>query len=547
MNAFLIYILKVAVITAVFVLLYHLLFRRDTYFGTARTVLVASLVMSFILPFCTITVHRPMQETVRSDANEIISASAPVLETAPMQTLSSAQMQTYETPVAEGRQANWILVAVLIYAIGTVSLIAIRILSARKVLGIIRRGQVAAEMDGCKVVLAKDNVRPFSWMRYIVLPGNSADVSSSSPVICHEMAHIAHHHSMELLLTDILAAFQWFNPAVWLFRHDLASVQEFQADASVLESGHDRLQYEHTLLSMATGGMSIPLVNGMGESSLRARIKMMNRSLSSRTVLLKLIYLPVLIAVTLGLTSNKVYDRQKAPYVLTGGRVSLARICELPEDYSYQGMNFNIANGVAIITRMDWENRESFKGIPTSISINGKEYDVRVIAPLAFGGIEVTELEIPEGITEIGAAAFSNSNNLEKITIPSTVCMIESRAFSDCPNLKTVTFGNGLKTLADGAFLNCRNLESVQLPATLEEIGSGAFSDCRHLEKINMPKKLRRIGDEAFFRCVRLESFPLPKTLEYIGKGAFYDCRSMKAPDTSKLKAEIGENAFFNE
>ncbi len=43
MSAFLLYILKVALLTAVFVLLYHLLLRRDTFHRTARIVLVSPL------------------------------------------------------------------------------------------------------------------------------------------------------------------------------------------------------------------------------------------------------------------------------------------------------------------------------------------------------------------------------------------------------------------------------------------------------------------------------------------------------------------------
>ena len=106
----------------------------------------------------------------------------------------------------------------------------------------------------------------------------------------------------------MLSAFQWFNPAVWLLRHDLCCVQEFQADASVLESGVDRVEYEKYLLSIAIGGISIPLVNGLGESSLRTRIKMMNRKLSGRGNLLKLIYLPVVLTVALVLMSNTAFD-----------------------------------------------------------------------------------------------------------------------------------------------------------------------------------------------------------------------------------------------
>lgn len=313
MSAFLVYILKVALLTAVFVLLYHLLLRRDTFHRTARIVLVSSLVISYILPFCVITIHKPAPAAVAEVASAPVGfQELPVLQQT--QSHMSAQIQTQAQPQftvstdAVQKHVDWMLVALVVYVFGTISLILLRLLSAGRVRTIIRRGHVVSERDGCKIVISKDNIRPFSWMNYIVLPEGYSDHSCASAVIRHEYSHVSHHHSIELLVIDMLSAFQWFNPAVWLLRHDLCCVQEFQADASVLESGVDRVEYEKYLLSVATGGVSVPLVNGLGESSLRTRIKMMNRKLSGRGNLLKLIYLPVVLTVALVLMSNTVYD-----------------------------------------------------------------------------------------------------------------------------------------------------------------------------------------------------------------------------------------------
>lgn len=313
MSAFLVYILKVALLTAVFVLLYHLLLRRETFHRTARIVLVSSLIISYILPFCVITIHRPAPAAVAEVASAPVGyPELPVLQQT--QSPMSEQIQTQAQPQftvstdAVQKHVDWILVALVVYVFGTISLILLRLLSASRVRTIIRRGRVVSERDGCKIVISKDNIRPFSWMNYIVLPEGYSDHSCASAVIRHEYSHVSHHHSIELLVIDMLSAFQWFNPAVWLLRHDLCCVQEFQADASVLESGVDRVEYEKYLLSVATGGVSVPLVNGLGESNLRTRIRMMNRKLSGRGNLLKFIYLPVVLTVALVLMSNTVYD-----------------------------------------------------------------------------------------------------------------------------------------------------------------------------------------------------------------------------------------------
>lgn len=552
MSAFLIYILKVALLTAAFVLLYHILLRRDTFHRTARIVLVSSLFISYILPFCVITIHKPIalaenremevvQTPVTVPAAQDNQQAQPALQ--PSQVQMQPQLQAVTTIGANHRQIGWIAITAVIYVLGVVILIALRLLSVQKVLRIIRRGQVSIERDGCKIVISKDNVRPFSWMRSIVLPESQANLSWTSSVVRHEQSHVSHHHSAELLATDILSAFQWFNPAVWLLRHDLCCVQEFEADASVLESGLDKVEYEKSLLSIATGGLSIPLVNGLGESYLRTRIRMMNRKHSRKSSLLKLIYLPVVLVVALSLMSTTVYDKDEGKRILSEGRNFYMRFGNSPE-FVDGYLNYRIADDVAVITGYQWEGREQIDKIPTSVTYEGNEYPVKVI--LSLGNAEFKELVIPEGITEIGHQAFMSCKNLENIIIPSTVEYIEPMTFMGCGNLKTVYFKDGLKSIPDGMFLNCRNLESVHLPLTLEKIGDGAFSDCRHLQEINLPKKLERIGTEAFYRCIRLSSVSLPKKLRYIGKGAFYDCRLMKV-DTSRIKAEIGENAFYVE
>ena len=299
-------------------LLYHLLLRRDTFHRTARIVLVSSLIISYILPFCVITIHKPAPMVEEKDEVAVIQTPVAVPATQyghqaqPALQQSQFQMQPQQQAVttadAKHRQIDWIVIAAVIYALGVVILIALRLLSVQKVLRIIRRGRTIVEKDGCRIVISKDNVRPFSWMRSIVLPESQANLSWTSPVVCHEYSHVSHRHSAELLAIDILSAFQWFNPAVWLLRHDLCCVQEFQADASVLDSGLDKLEYEQSLLSIATGGLSIPLVNGLGESYLRTRIKMMNRKHSRKGNLLKLLYLPIVLIVALAFMSNTVYD-----------------------------------------------------------------------------------------------------------------------------------------------------------------------------------------------------------------------------------------------
>ena len=60
MDAFLIYQAKVAVALLVFYLFYRFLLKKETFHRLNRAVLVGAAVLSFLLPLCIITIHKPM-------------------------------------------------------------------------------------------------------------------------------------------------------------------------------------------------------------------------------------------------------------------------------------------------------------------------------------------------------------------------------------------------------------------------------------------------------------------------------------------------------
>jgi len=569
MSTFLIYILKVALLTAAFVLLYHLLARRDTFYSVGRAVMVASLVISYILPLCVITLHKPVNESPSTVISNI-TVSQKVTNNSANDMPVGMEAVSGHAEISDSPSANnpdlLLMIAITVYLAGVAFLLVLRSISIFKVIQIVRNSHVFKKDKDYTILISSHDVQSFSWMRYIIVPesignrlmtDNTESGSWEDAVICHERAHVVNHHSLELLFTDMMSVFQWFNPAVWLLRRDLCNIHEYQADSAVLNAGYEKSKYQESLLNIACGYNALLSVNGIGISNLRSRMLMMNCQASGKKALLKYLYLPLLIVASLVLTSNKVYDRREAPYVLSDSRQnqSIRRLYEYPDtEYYYQGLRFNIANGVAVLDGYDWAamnngperyDMDLELTVPSTIPFDGKEYIVRVIAPTALNGTRYTRIVLPETITEIGADAFASCRMLESITIPSSVCVLQSRAFTRCDNLKSVYIENGLKELPEGLFLNCRNLESVHLPSTLKTIGDGAFSDCRHLTEINLPKKLERIGDEAFFRCIRLSSVIIPKKVSYIGNGAFYDCRSLENVDPSKLKAEIGDKAFY--
>lgn len=129
---------------------------------------------------------------------------------------------------------------------------------------------------------------------------------------------------------------------------------------------------------------------------------------------------------------------------------------------------------------------------------------------------------LPNGITAIGARAFSWNKEILKIEIPDGVEIIENGAFSGCIGLAQVRIPASVRKIEDSAFEQCYALSSVILPEKIEQIGNYAFANCGELRNIVVPDGVKEIGEGAFECCDKLQEIHLPSSVTSIGKGAFH-------------------------
>lgn len=136
------------------------------------------------------------------------------------------------------------------------------------------------------------------------------------------------------------------------------------------------------------------------------------------------------------------------------------------------------------------------------------------------------ELEIPEiidgyTVTKIGKSAFYKIKTLEKILIPSSVTVIKKFAFCDCVNLTEVNMNDGLKTIGRSAFSHCDKLKSVVIPDTAVALKKNVFYECKELEKVDLGEGVKTIDPSAFAKCTKLEKIAIPDSVVRVGKNAF--------------------------
>ena len=115
-------------------------------------------------------------------------------------------------------------------------------------------------------------------------------------------------------------------------------------------------------------------------------------------------------------------------------------------------------------------------GEMTDYRYNGNSYDSGYGAPWSERAHNIRNIEIDNGITSIGAAAFVGLG-VSEVSIPASVKRIGAQAFRECGNLQSVNIPDGAETIGDNAFRNS-GLKSLTIPVSVKSIGKGAFLDC---------------------------------------------------------------------
>lgn len=213
-------------------------------------------------------------------------------------------------------------------------------------------------------------------------------------------------------------------------------------------------------------------------------------------------------------------------------------------------------------------------------------------------GILITDLSIPNGVTDIEEMAFYNCDGLISIEIPDSVTNIWNYAFANCIGIMSITIGKGVTNIEDWAFMNCYKLVEVINNSELniakgeDSFGGVAYyalnvkkggatdivnvddylfftsngfnggniiylSDVNHLlgyvgknKELVLPNNYNgqeyRIYDYAFYNHKGLKNVLMGDGVVSIGNYAFSGCSELTSVETGNVATSIGSRAFEN-
>lgn len=267
MDSFWSYIFQVNLVLSILYLGYFLLLKKLTFFKSVRFYFLGGMFLALIYPFLKI---KPVE-----DINIVLPIAYP---SSPVETFNYSEFAIYLT--------------LAVSAFFVVKLF-LGLLSIFKI-------HYNAENKTFKNYIFKNTkviINPFSFWKWIYLHKNSLNNTQLEQVLKHEYIHTSQRHSFDVLLSEICLIICWYNPLVYFLRKTVKQNLEFLVDAELLNSGIDRISYQHNLVGITTSRFpNQHYGNEFAFTTLKKRIKMMNTEKSSKLKLSSfLVLVPILI------------------------------------------------------------------------------------------------------------------------------------------------------------------------------------------------------------------------------------------------------------
>ena len=260
--------------TMVLYFAYKLLFRNSNRFQLNRIILLTISVFAFALPFIRINIEgQQFQEmpSFKQEMDVIFYSDAMIEAPVETKTLSFTDIISY------------------IYIIGVVFLLMKFVYNIVKIYKI-KAGKKIETIDDVNYIYTNESHIPFSFLKNIYIPKDNLDAM----IIKHEMSHVKNYHSVDVILMEIMIAFQWFNPFVRMIKNELKSNHEFIADSEAIKNEDEKSNYMMLLLQQCTADDFSTIANNFSFLLTKKRITMITKNQKVKGSVIKvLLTLPV--------------------------------------------------------------------------------------------------------------------------------------------------------------------------------------------------------------------------------------------------------------
>jgi N-acetylmuramoyl-L-alanine amidase len=286
----LIYVIKTVLLCGLLCGYYRLFLRNRLFHGFNRFFLLAIPWLSMLLPALHFTLPDFWNPSSHSAAIRLLGVGQANWEEAVTIYAGGTSVQKLSW-----KPILWIL------SLGVTMILMVRLMLGVRQLLRLKENKAALKIKEARVYFVTQPGTPFSFFKSIFW-GKEMDIDrpENRQILRHELFHVEHFHSLDVLLMETVSAFLWFNPFLIFIRRELRATHEYAADADAVRQT-DSYSYASLLLSSASG-IVLPLAHPFFKNLIKRRITMITRSNKQKSLLGRILILPLL-AVAIALFS----------------------------------------------------------------------------------------------------------------------------------------------------------------------------------------------------------------------------------------------------
>lgn len=270
------FIITSSVCLSIFLAAYHLLLEKEKMHNFNRFYLLASIVISLLIPFLNFEIIKEIPVEVS-------------------ETIMIEKIIPNQTVFVEEETSILPLIIWSLYGLITVGFF---IRFGKNILELISKtkSNPTVKYQNANLVLLDEKVLPHTFLNSIFI--NFDDYNRRNiedELYTHELVHVTQKHTLDILFIETLKTIFWFNPLFYFYKKAIQLNHEFLADEEVVKSC-DNVPFYQTLLLQKNSINHVFLTSNLNYQVTKKRLIMMTKNTSkSLATLKKIAILPILV------------------------------------------------------------------------------------------------------------------------------------------------------------------------------------------------------------------------------------------------------------
>lgn len=375
MNSIMNYLIEVNLGLVFFYWVYWLLLRNETQFSARRFFLLGAIIASLLFPLISFT-------STTSSYIPSLSQSVPA-HWLPELVITANGTSPSEIPML------WPSI-ILLYQVVAAGFLLLFLIRVAKIFGLLKTAR-RYQWKNFTIAESDQITGVFSFFNLIFLSSKqSLTAEEKEEVLQHEEVHIQRHHSMDILLVNLLQIICWFNPIVILYNKALVQLHEFEADARSVQT-QDVNRYCGLLAKVALQQNGFMLANHFTNSFTLKRIMMMkavSKKISQWKIAITFLS-AILVFVVVACQDQIVNEISQSTLTQANFPVEVKQDIDKKYAAAYPGAKFNYLEGDADELRNKFMNNPQ----PLQILLNTYHFPDRNVTGILLVDVSSKELK----------------------------------------------------------------------------------------------------------------------------------------------------------